>query len=117
MSELVKTTKPKAIKMYRCEWCRTTIKPGDVYSNTSFTYDGKFHTWRECYTCSTEDINRYVNEWCDYPIEGCTPEDAVEWAKETLQFVLEVSNQERDSAKSYLSRVSNAARELEALYT
>ena len=35
MSELVKTTKPKAIKMYRCEWCRTTIKPGDVYSNTS----------------------------------------------------------------------------------
>ena len=116
MSELVKTTKPQARKMHRCGWCRTTIKPGDIYSNTSFTYDRRFHTWKGCNACSTEDINHYVNEWRDYPTEGCSPEDAVEWAQETIQ-VREASNQEQDAANSYLARVSQVARELGALYT
>lgn len=96
MSEVLRTARPKARKEHRCEWCRTTINPGDTYSRQTCAYDGRLYDWVACLACLS--ISHVVSAYWGHPSEGIDETSYHDWAEE---------NAEDERAVAWLSRVNN----------
>lgn len=42
---------PRARKPHKCEECRRTIEPGEVYSLSKTLFDGRVHAYKTCSHC------------------------------------------------------------------
>jgi hypothetical protein len=94
----------KARKRHWCGWCATAIEPGETYYRQACAYDGRAYTWRECAACDTDQIARRVGTWGAWRDEGFGPEDAHEWATET---VIYGTQEDQRAAKNYLERTNH----------
>lgn len=60
MSTFNDITRPRAIKMHRCEWCSETIFVGEIHVKYVGDFEGDFQSWRmhaECYAATSEHIS------------------------------------------------------------
>ena len=71
---------PVARKAHRCDWCYTTIQPGEKYHRSTNIYDDRIYDWIACAACDALCLD--VWDWSYRPDEGVGEDSFMEWARE-----------------------------------
>lgn len=105
MSDCQGETVRRARKAHRCEECRGSIVPGELYTYVSGVWDGCPDSWRMCSACT--DV---MHAWYRFArAEQNTPED---WSRgemwESIQFWIDerpfiLAERERVEARKHYS--------------
>lgn len=78
---IISTTRPKARKSHRCEFCTGLIQPGEHYHRKTDVTDGRMSTFKVCEPC--DDISFAVWSYSGMPYdEGVSTDDFRDWAIE-----------------------------------
>lgn len=72
--------RPTARKEHRCDWCYTTINPGEKYVRSRHIGDDGPYSWKACLPC--DSLAGTVWEWAYRPDEGISEDSFAEWANE-----------------------------------
>lgn len=62
-SEFIKETYPVARKEHRCTECSCTIGIGDKYAREEGVWDGKFTTYKTCFSCLSLREEFFCDGW------------------------------------------------------
>lgn len=81
MPTVLKDTRPKARRDYRCLSCEATISAGTTYRRTIYVGDDGIYVWIVCDGC--DPLTNEVWDWAGRPDEGIGPEEIAEWANDS----------------------------------
>ncbi len=75
MSDMWRSTQPKARKPHRCDKCDTTIQPGTAYHRGEGLYDGEWQARKTCIPCADLARDMYAAGFVGETIYGqeCYP--------------------------------------------
>ena len=78
---IISSTRPKARKKHRCEFCMGLIQPGEHYHRKTDVTDGRMYTLKVCEPCEDITFEVWTYFGCQYE-EGVSTEDVRDWAIE-----------------------------------
>ena len=98
---IISSTRPKARKRHRCEFCTGLIQPGEHYQRKTDVTDGRVSTLKVCEPCDdmTWEVWMYFEMGYD---EGVSTDDFRDWA---------IENPGREEGMYFLARFHGRAEE------
>jgi len=93
----LRASSPTARKTHPCDWCYTTIQPGERYHRSTNIYDDRLYDWVSCLACQA--LLLAVWDWAYGPDEGVDESSFAEWAQDHLD-----DPEHGGKARAYLER-------------
>ncbi|TDQ27664.1 hypothetical protein [Tenacibaculum caenipelagi] len=90
--ETLNSSKPKARKEHRCNFCWGVIPKGEVYESQTNVYEGTIYTWKAHTSC--QDIARELKMFEDAGSEGVCDGMFSEYINEEYHLLTETSKDE-----------------------
>ena len=100
--DTIKTSKPKARKAHKCNFCGGVIEKGEIYNSQTNVYDGSMYVWKSHIKCG--EI-AYVLRMYDDADEGVTSEDFSEFINN--EFCEIFKETPIDNSKAFLVRLDS----------
>jgi hypothetical protein len=99
METIQPTTKRKAIKPHKCNYCELPIHKGSLYEVGVFKFDDSVYTWKNHIACAEIASKLKMYDYCD---EGLTEEDFQENISEEYQRIMSDTQNELYESEGFV---------------